>query len=58
MDEANKYYVTVAVDRCTIPGQVLIRAANKDVAARKAEMKFALKMRDAITVRAINVQEG
>jgi hypothetical protein len=53
--DANKYYVTVAVDRCVIPGGVIIRAANKDVAAEKAEMKVALRMRDAITVKAIIV---
>jgi hypothetical protein len=58
MGEANKYYVTVAVDRCIVPGAVLIRAANKDVAAERAEMKVALQMRDAISVKAINVQEG
>ncbi len=58
MGEANKYYVTVAVDRYIIPGRVVIRATNKDLAAQKAELKLALRMRDAITVRAINVQEG
>ena len=58
MGEANKYYVTVAVDQCIIPGGVMILAANEDAAARRAEMKIALRMRDAITVRAIYVREG
>jgi hypothetical protein len=58
MGEANKYYVTVAVDQRIIAGRVLIRAANSDGAAQKAEMKFAAKMPDAITVQAIRVQEG
>lgn len=58
MVEANKYYVTVAVDRCVVPGRVMVHAANKNVAAREAEMKVAFKMRDAITVQAINVQDG
>jgi hypothetical protein len=58
MGEANKYYVTVAVDQCIIPGGVMILAANEDVAAQRAEMKVALRMRDAITVRAIYVREG
>jgi hypothetical protein len=58
MGEANKYYVTVAVDQCVIPGGVMILAANEDVAAQRAEMKVALRMRDAITVRAIHVREG
>jgi len=58
MGEANKYYVTVSVDRRIVPGAVLIRAANKDAAAERAEMKVALQMRDAISVKAINVQEG
>jgi hypothetical protein len=58
MVEANKYFVTVAVDRCVVPGRVMIRAANKHVAAQEAEMKVALRMRDAITVQAINVQDG
>jgi hypothetical protein len=57
MGEANKYFVTVAVDRCIIPGRVMIRAANKEFAAQKAEMKLALKMRGAITVQAIKVQD-
>jgi hypothetical protein len=58
MGETNKYYVTVAVDRCVIPGGVMIRALNRDLAAQKAEMKVALQMQDAITVQAINVREG
>jgi hypothetical protein len=57
MGETNKYYVTVAVDRCIIPGGVLVCAANKDVAAQIAEMKIALQMRDAITVKAVKVRE-
>jgi hypothetical protein len=57
MSEANNYYVTLAVDR-RIAGPFLIRAANREGAAQKAEMKFAVKMRDAITVQAISVQEG
>jgi hypothetical protein len=58
MGEPNKYYVTVEVDRCVIPGALMICAANKNVAAEKAEMKIALQRRDAISVRAINVREG
>jgi hypothetical protein len=58
MGEANKYYVTVAVDQCIIPGGMMIFAANEDAAAQRAEMKVALRMRDAITVRAIYVREG
>jgi hypothetical protein len=58
MGESNKYDVTVAVDRCIIPGGILIHAANRDAAAQKAELKVALRMRDAITVKAINVREG
>jgi hypothetical protein len=58
MGESNKYYVTVEVDRCIIPGGLMICATNKDIAAQKAEMKIALQMRDAISVRAINVREG
>jgi hypothetical protein len=58
MGEANNYYVIVAVDHCIIPGGVMIRAANKDVAAQRAEMKIALQMRDAIIVQAIDVREG
>jgi len=58
MGEVNKYYVTVSVDRCIIPGGIMIHAANKDIAAQKAEMKIALQMRDAISVKAINVREG
>jgi hypothetical protein len=57
MEEANKYYVTVAVDRCVIPGGILVRAANNEAAAQCAEMKVALQMRDAISVRAVNVRE-
>jgi hypothetical protein len=57
MSEANNYYVTLAVDR-RIAGPFLIRAANREGAAQKAEMKFAVKTRDAITVQAISVQEG
>ena len=58
MGEANKYYVTVAVDQSVIPGAVMILAANEDAAAQRAEMKVALRMRDAITVKAIYVREG
>jgi hypothetical protein len=58
MGEPNKYYVTVEVDRCIIPGGLMICAATKDIAAQKAEMKIALQMRDAISVRAIHVREG
>lgn len=58
MGDANKYYVTVAVDRCVVPGAVMIRAANKDVAAEKAEMKVALQRQDAITVKAIIVRDA
>jgi hypothetical protein len=57
MGEANKYYVTVAVDRCIVPGGILVRAANRDAAAQRAEMKVALRVRDAISVVAINVRE-
>ena len=57
MGEANKYYVTVAVDQCIIAIAVIVRAENKDAAAQRAEMKVALQMRDAITVRAINVRD-
>jgi len=58
MGEAKKYYVTVAVDRRIIPGGIMVRAANKDVAAERAEMKVALQIRDAITVKAVAVREG
>jgi hypothetical protein len=58
MAEACNYYVTVSVDHCIIPGAVMIRAANKDAAAQRAEMKVALQMRDAITVKATDVREG
>jgi hypothetical protein len=58
MEEANKYYVTVAVDRCIIPEAILVLAANSDAAARTAEMKIAYRMHDAITVMAIKVREG
>jgi hypothetical protein len=58
MEEANKYYVTVAVDRCIIPEAILILAANSAAAAQRAEMKVALRMHDAISVMAINVREG
>jgi hypothetical protein len=58
MAEASNYYVTVSVDHCIIPGAVMIRAANKDAAAQRAEMKVALQIRDAITVRATDVREG
>ena len=57
MGETNKYYVTVAVDRCIIPEGILIRATNSEAAARRAEMKVALQMRDAISVTAVNVRE-
>ena len=57
MEEANKYYVTVAVDRCIIPEAILILAADR-AAAQRAEMKVALRMHDAISVMAINVREG
>jgi hypothetical protein len=42
MAEASNYYVIVSVDHCIIPGAVMIRAASKDVAAQRAEMKVAL----------------
>jgi hypothetical protein len=58
MAEASNYYVTVSVDHCIIPAGVMIRAANKDAAAQRAEMKIALQMRDAIIVKAIDVREG
>jgi hypothetical protein len=58
MAEASNYYVTVSVDHCIIPGGVMIRAASKDVAAQRAEMKVALQMRDAIVVKAIEVREA
>jgi hypothetical protein len=58
MIEANKYYVTVAVDHCRIPRGVMIYAENEEAAAKRAEMKIALQMRDAITVKAINVRDG
>jgi hypothetical protein len=48
----------VAVDRCIIPVPMLVLAADREAAARTAEMKVALRIRDAITVMAINVQEG
>jgi hypothetical protein len=57
MAEASNYYVTVSVDHCIIPVAVMIRAANKDAAAQRAEMKVALQMRDAITVKATDVRE-
>jgi 3D (Asp-Asp-Asp) domain-containing protein len=58
MKEANKYYVTVAVDHCVIPRGVMIYAENEEAAVKRAEMKIALQMRDAITVKAINVRDG
>jgi hypothetical protein len=58
MGEENKYYVTVAVDRCIIPGGIVVRAADRDAAAQRAVMKVVLRMRDAITVTAVNVREG
>jgi hypothetical protein len=58
MEEARKYYVTVAVDSCVIPEAILILAANRAAAAQRVEMKVALRMHDAITVRAIKVREG
>ena len=58
MEEAKKYYVTVAVDSCVIPEAILILAATRAAAAQRVEMKVALRMHDAITVRAINVREG
>jgi hypothetical protein len=58
MAEASNYYVTVSVDHGIISAGVMIRAANKDVAAQRAEMKVALQVRDAITVKAIDVREG
>jgi hypothetical protein len=57
MGETNKYYVIVAVDRCIIPGGILVRATNRDAAARRAEMKVALRIRDAISVTVISVRE-
>jgi hypothetical protein len=58
MAEASNYYVIVSVDHCIIPGALMIRAASKDVAAQRAEMKVALQMRDAIVVKAIDVREA
>jgi len=58
MKEANKYSVNVAVDHCVIPRGVMIYAENEEAAAKRAEMKIALQMRDAITVKAINVRDG
>jgi hypothetical protein len=58
MAEASNYYVIVSVDHCIIPASVMIRAANKDLAAQRAEMKVALQIRDAITVKAVEVREG
>jgi hypothetical protein len=58
MEEANKYYVTVAVDRCIIPGPIVVLAVDRDAAARSAEMKIAVRIRDAITVMEISVREG
>ena len=58
MEEANKDYVTVAVDHCIIPRGVMIYAENEGVAAKRAEMKIALQIRDAITVKAIKVRDG
>jgi hypothetical protein len=63
MEEARKYYVTVAVDSCVIPEAILILAANRAAAnraavAQRVEMKVALRMHDAIAVRAIKVREG
>jgi hypothetical protein len=58
MAEASNYYVTVSVDQWIIPGEVMIRATNKELAAQRAEMKVAGQMRDAITVKAIVVREG
>ena len=58
MGEANKYYVTVAVDQRIIPMVMVIRAANNKVAAEKAELKVATQIRDAISVKTINVREG
>jgi hypothetical protein len=57
MEEAKKYYVTVAVDQCIIPGGILVRAANNQAAAERAEMKVSLRMRNAISVTAVNVRE-
>jgi hypothetical protein len=35
----------------------LVRAANNQAAAERAEMKVALRMRNAISVTAVNVRE-
>jgi len=58
MGEANKYYVTVAVDQRIIPMVMVIRAANNKVAAEKAELKVATQVRDAISVKTVTVREG
>ena len=55
MDETTTYYVTVAVNGHVLPGRVKIVAASECSAAEKAEMRVTLKMRDAITVKAIKV---
>jgi hypothetical protein len=36
----------------------MIYAENEEAAAKRAEMKIALQMRDAITAKAINVRDG
>jgi len=58
MGEANKYYVTVAVDQRIIPMVMVIRATNNKVAAEKAELKVATQVRDAISVKTVTVREG
>ncbi len=36
----------------------MIYAENEEVAAKRAEMKIALQMRNAITVKAVKVRDG
>ena len=58
MGEANRYYVTVAVDQRIIPMVMVIRATNNKVAAEKAVLKVATQVRDAISVKTVTVREG
>ena len=57
MDEAHTYYVTVAVDRHVLPERVKIVAVSKSAAAEMAERAVAIKVRDAIAIKAINVRK-
>ena len=58
MDETHTYYVAVAVDRHVLPERVKIEAVSKSAAAEMAEMAVAIKVRDAIAVKAINVRKA